>query len=726
MTTQTPAKAVSRRRFLQGSGLIIGLTLLPKGQAKGLIQGDIQGAEGKQAAMNAFVRVAPDNSVTVLSKHLEMGQGPYTGLTQLVAEEMDADWAQMGVEAAPADDETYKNMALGMQITGGSTSIANSYEQFRRAGATAKAMLMMAAAARWQVPQSSLKVEKGSVIHQASGKTASFGELANDAASFSAPENVKLKSPDEFSIIGKAVQRLDTPAKTNGSAVFTLDVLADDMLTAVVLHAPQFGATVGSVDDSETRKVKGVVDVKTISQGVAVYAENTYAALKGRDKLKVDWNTAEAETRSSAQIASDFAQAMQRDGIEAASTGDVQSVFAQEGMTIHEADYHFPYLAHAPMEPLDALLMRDDDGKIACFSGAQMPGGDADAIAEVCGVKRQDVVMHVQYAGGSFGRRAQFGSPYIKEAAEVFKSSGMKRPVRHMWTREDDIKGGYYRPLTLHRLKGAIDENGNIVAWEQHIACQSIMGKTDKLDEVSVEGAHNIAYKLDNHAVYSYNTEARVPVLWWRSVGHTHTGYTVETFIDELLEKAGKDPIAGRKAMLDKSSRHYGVLDAVEKMVSKAGPAKAGCERGVAVHKSFSTYVAQVAEVRKNARGEPKVERVWVAVDCGVAVNPNHIAAQMEGGVGFGVGAVLYDEITLDEGGKVAQSNFHDYRSLRIDEMPQVEVQVVVSEEAPTGVGEPGVPPIGPAVANAWRRLTGDPGHTLPLVKRGQTQGAKA
>lgn len=709
---------VSRRHFLQGTGLIIGLTILPKTAAASVTQGNPQGVEGKSEAMNAFVRVAPDNQVTVLSKHLEMGQGPYTGLTQLVAEELDADWSQMHVEASPVDDEVYKNFALGMQLTGGSTSIANSYEQFRKAGATAKAMLLMAAAARWGVPQNTLTVSNGVISHKDTGKTANFGELAEDAAAFTPPENVTLKSRDQFSIIGSHKQRLDTPAKTNGSAVFTMDVLADDMLYAVVAHPEKFGATVESVVDSDALKVKGVKMVKAIPQGVAVYATSTYAALKGRDKLLVTWNEAQAETRSSKQIEDDFRQAMTSGGFEAANTGDVDAALANSDVTVVEQEYVFPFLAHAPMEPLDAVLLKNKDGGIECYAGAQFPGGDADAIAKVCGVKRDQVTVHVQLAGGSFGRRAQFGSPYMTEAAEVFKASGMKQPVKHIMTREDDIKGGFYRPLTLHKLKAALDSDGNIVAWDQHVACQSLMGKQGELDETSVEGAREVPYQFTHHRCMSYNTQSKVPVLWWRSVGHTHTGYTVETFIDELLEKGGKDAIEGRLALMKPGSRDAGVLRTVAEMANAAGPVPDNSARGVAVHKSFSTYVAQIAEVTRNQNDEPKVTRVWVAVDCGVAVNPNHIKAQMEGGVGFCAGAILYDEIVLNDEGVVGQSNFHDYRSLRMSEMPHVEVTVIDSNESPTGVGEPGVPPIGPAVANAWRRLTGESTYRLPMVQK--------
>ncbi|WP_416305529.1 molybdopterin cofactor-binding domain-containing protein [Neptunicella sp. SCSIO 80796] len=704
---------ISRRHFIAGAGLVIGLTIVPKAMSVTMLNNK-QSHAPDAPLLNAFVRIAPDGLVTVMSKHLEMGQGPYTGLSQLVAEELDADWSQMRVESSPADDKTYANMAFGMQGTGGSTSIANSYEQFRKAGATAKAMLVAAAAAKWQVPANEITVNKGKILHKKSGQESGFGPLAESAAMMSPPDNVTLKQPDAFSIIGTDKQRLDTPAKTTGKTTFTLDIDADDMLIVVVKHAPYFGAKVAIFDGKKALKVPDVVDVKAIPQGIAVYANNTYAALKGRDAVTVEWDLSAAETRSSDKIIDDYRQQMKTTGLKATDNGDVKQALVEDGVTTIDAEFVFPYLAHAPMEPLDAVLMKNEQGGIDCYNGAQFPGMDKKAIADVCGVPQDKVIIHIQYAGGSFGRRAQFGSPYMHEAAEAFKASGMSRPVKHIWTREDDIRGGFYRPLFIHQLRGGINKKGEIVAWDQVIAGQSIMHK-DELDETSVEGASDLPYSIPNLRVYSHNTKTGVPVLWWRSVGHTHTGFAVEVFLDELLEKANIDPVKGRLALLKPESRQAGVLKKVAELADSAGPVPDNRMRGVAVHKSFNTYVAEIAEVSQDTEGYPVVHNVWVAVDCGVAVNPGHIRAQMEGGVGFGLGAILYDEIELTEGGKVKQSNFHDYRSLRINEMPNVEVAVIESTEAPTGVGEPGVPPIGPAVANAWRRLTGKPVRRLPI-----------
>ncbi|BDA82805.1 aldehyde oxidase [Aureimonas sp. SA4125] len=703
----------TRRGFLAGAGLVIGLTLAPKSLFAA--EAVKAGGSGDLATLDAFVRIGADDTVTILSKHIEFGQGPFTGLATLVAEELDADWSQMRAVHAPADDKVYANLAFGLQGTGGSSSIANSYAQLRKAGATARAMLVAAAAKEWGVPAAEITVSKGRIAHAASGKESGFGALANKAAQETPPAEPVLKDPKDFVLIGKELPKLDTVAKSNGTAVFTLDVTADNMLIAMVAHPDHFGATVKSFDAAEALKIPGVVDVKQVPQGVAVYANDTYSALKGRAALVVEWDMSKAETRSSNEIAADYAKQFEEQGLEATNRGDVDKAFAEAGAETLEAELVFPFLAHAPMEPLDAVIIKNADGSIDCYNGSQFPGQDKQALSQVLGVDEAKVRVNTQLGGGSFGRRAQFGSPYMREAAEVFKATDGTRPVKHMWTREDDIRGGFYRPIYAHRMKASINAEGQITGWRQSIVGQSIMGKVD-LDSTSVEGASNLPYAVENLHVVAHNTQLVVPALWWRSVGHTHTGFAVETFVDELLQKVGKDPVEGRLAMLGNEPRHMGTLKKVAEMAGWGSPVPEGRERGVAVVKSFDTYVAQIVEVSVGTDGLPRVHKVWCAVDCGVAINPNVIAAQMEGGIGYGLGAVLFDEVTLGEGGRIVQSNFHDYRSLRINEMPHVEVAVIASSEPPTGVGEPGVPPIGPAVANAWRRLTGSPVRRLPIV----------
>ncbi|NVD41973.1 xanthine dehydrogenase family protein molybdopterin-binding subunit [Ensifer sp. HO-A22] len=704
----------SRRAFLAGTGLVIGVAIAPKFLSAART-GVPAGGAGDLKPMNAFVKIGTDDTVTVLSKHIEFGQGPFTGLATLVAEELDADWSQMRAVHSPTDNKIYANLAFGLQGTGGSSSIANAYEQMRKAGATARAMLVAAAAEEWKVPAAEITVEKGRMKHAGSGKESGFGAFADMASRQTPPADPKLKDPKDFVLIGTDLPKLDTREKTNGAAIFTLDIMPDGLLTAVVAHPKHFGAVVKSFDDTDARKVMGVVDIRQIPQGIAVYGENTFAALKGRDELRIDWDLSKAETRSSAELAAEYIRHFDKPGLEATNTGDVAQAFQQPGLQTVEAQIVFPFLAHAPMEPLDAVFIKAADGSVDIYNGAQFPGFDQQVAAKILSLDETKVRVNTQLAGGSFGRKAQFGSPYMQEAASVYAAIGGDRPLKHMWTREDDIQGGFYRPMYAHKMRGAVDAKGRITAWEQIIVGQSIMAKAD-LDSTSVEGASNLPYRIPNLKVTSHNVTLPIPPLWWRSVGHTHTGFAVETFVDELLTRVGRDPVEGRLALLDAASRHAGVLRKAAEMADWGVTLPEGRARGVAVVESFGSFVAQVADVSVGADGAPRVHKVWCAVDCGVAVNPNIIKAQMEGGIGYGLGAVLFDAVTLDKGGRIMQSNFHDYRSIRINEMPDVSVEIIKSTEKPTGVGEPGVPPIGPAVANAWRKLTDAPVRQLPIV----------
>lgn len=704
----------TRRTFLAGAGLVIGVAIAPK-FLSAAPTGVPAGGAADLKPMNAFVKIGTDDTVTVLSKHIEFGQGPFTGLATLVAEELDADWSQMRAVHSPTDNKIYANLAFGLQGTGGSSSIANAYEQMRKAGATARAMLVAAAAQEWSVPAAEITVEKGRIKHTGSGKESGFGAFADKAARQTAPAEPKLKDPKDFVLIGTDLPKLDTREKINGAAIFTLDIMPDGLLTAVVAHPKHFGAVVKSFDDTDARKVMGVVDIRQIPQGIAVYGENTFAALKARDALRIEWDLSKAETRSSAELAAEYIRHFEKPGLEATNNGDVAQAFQQPGLQTVEAQIVFPFLAHAPMEPLDAVFIKAADGSVDIYNGAQFPGFDQQVAAKILSLDETKVRVNTQLAGGSFGRKAQFGSPYMQEAASVYAAIGGDRPLKHMWTREDDIQGGFYRPMYAHKMRGAIDAKGQITAWEQIIVGQSIMAKAD-LDSTSVEGASNLPYRIPNLKVTSHNVTLPIPPLWWRSVGHTHTGFAVETFVDELLARVGRDPVEGRLALLDATSRHAGVLRKAAEMSDWGATLTEGRARGVAVVESFGSFVAQVAEVSVGPDGAPRVHKVWCAVDCGVAVNPNIIKAQMEGGIGYGLGAVLFDAVTLGKGGRIMQSNFHDYRSIRINEMPDVSVEIIRSAEKPTGVGEPGVPPIGPAVANAWRKLTDAPVRQLPIV----------
>lgn len=725
--TSQPVEA-SRRTVLKsiggvGAGLVLGFQLPTSAKAQSGAAAVIKGEGGASTfAPNAFVRIAPDSTVTVLIKHIEFGQGPYTGLTTLVAEELDADWSQMRAESAPANTELYKNLAFGVQGTGGSTAMANSYEQMRKAGAAARQMLVDAAAEAWGVSADGITVSKGVISHKESGKSGKFGDFAEAASKLTPPAEPFLKEPSEFVLIGTKLPKLDSRAKSTGQAQFTIDAVRPDMLTVLIARPPLFGAKAKSFDDTETRKIKGVVDVKLIPRGVAVYAEGFWAAKKGRDALKVEWDESEAETRSTAEIVADFSKSAAETGKVVKEAGDAGKALGEGGKTI-EAEYIFPYLAHAPMETLDCLIEASDSGA-KVWAGSQMPTIDQGAIAQTLGLRPEEVEIQTMFAGGSFGRRATPTADVANEAATAVDAIGRTRPVKVIFTREDDIHGGFYRPLNVHRMKGAIDADGNITAWDHVLVGQSIMEGTpfasmmkDGIDPTMIEGAQDLPYAIPNLRVSVHKKSLPVPPLWWRSVGHTHTAYSTETFLDELIALGGKDPVEARLKLLgDNHPRHSGVLKAVAELADWGGTVPEGRARGVALHKSFDSYVAEIAEVSMgDEEGVPQVHKVWVAVDCGVAVNPDVVVAQMEGGVGYGLGHILYAGLTLDKG-RVVQSNFDTYRSLRINEMPDVEVTVVKSAEPPTGVGEPGTPPIGPAVANAWAKLTGKRVRNLPFA----------
>jgi isoquinoline 1-oxidoreductase beta subunit len=715
---------LSRRATVQGlAGLVIGVCLpraaFAQSAANALRPGD---STTPAFAPNAFVRVGTDDTVTVLSKHIEFGQGPFTGLSTIVAEEMDADWSKVRAEHAPSNAELYKNFVFGAQGTGGSSAIANSYDQLRKAGATARVMLVQAAAQAWSVPAAEITVEQG-VLRHGSGRQGRFGEFAQAAARLPVPDDPPLKQSSAFRLIGRdgAVHRLDSASKTNGTAQFTIDIREPGMLTVLVARPLRFGAKVASIDDAAARAVPGVIDVKPISSGVAVYANGFWPARKGREALRVTWDEAGTERRGSEEIAQEYRALARLPGDVANAKGDANAAL-ERAERIIEAEFVFPYLAHAPMEPLDGYLRWDGERAVARF-GSQFQTGEHMTIAQVLGLTPDKVELETMLAGGSFGRRAQQTMHLAAELAEVAKAIGPGRPVKLVWTREDDIRGGYYRPLVVHRMRGGV-RDGKIVAWASTSVSQSILKGSpfeammkNGIDSTSIEGADEIPYEIPDFVSHLHTAQVGVPVLWWRSVGHSHTGYAVECFIDELLEATGQDPVAGRLALMSSASRAAGVLRAVAELAKWSGPGPSnGRARGVAVVESFGSFVAQIAEVSAEAGGEPRVHKVWCAVDCGVPVNPDVIRAQMEGGIGYGLGHVLFAEVPLGVGQPVP-ANFDTYRSLRIHEMPEVEVTVLPSTEKPTGVGEPGVPPIGPAVANAMARLGLERPRRLPIVR---------
>ncbi len=711
----------SRRDFVRvsvavGGGLLVAVGCAPAG--KGTEAAAAGGGNGKFEP-NAFLRIDGNGNVTVIAKHLEMGEGSYTGLATLVAEELDADWAKVRVEGAGADAKKYANLLFGMQGTGGSSAIANSWEQHRKAGAAARAVLMTAAAKQFGVAESELTTEPGVVVHAKSNRRAEYGTLVAAAAKLPAPENPQLKDPKDFRYIGKekGAPRTDAKEKSTGTARYTQDVKLPGMLTAVVAHPPLFGATVKSFDATKAKAVPGVKDVVQVPNGVAVLGEHFWAAKKGRDALTIEWDTSKANTKGSADVAADLRALATKAGVEVRKEGDADKTLAGAAKTV-EAMYEFPYLSHASMEPLNCVVQLNKDGAELWY-GCQFQTFDQMAVAAVFGMKPEQVKINMLYAGGSFGRRANGQSDYVVEAAAIAKAIQGKAPVKLVWTREDDTAAGYFRPAFMHHIKGGLDKNGAPVAWVHRIAGQSVMMGTpmapkDGKDASSFEGAADQPYVGGNVYVDFHTPAIGIPVQWWRSVGNTHTAFAVEMFVDELAHAAGKDPVEFRRGLLGKQPRWLGVLNLAAEKSGWGSKLPAGRARGVAVHKSFGSYVAEVVEVSLEG-AKPRVHRVVCAVDCGIVVNPDVVRAQMEGGIAYGLGAALYGKIDIEKG-KVVSTNFDKYRVLRHREMPVVEVYTVPSTEKPTGVGEPGTPPIGPAVANALLALTGKPVRKLPLV----------
>jgi isoquinoline 1-oxidoreductase beta subunit len=723
----------SRRRFVaSASALIIGTAIpLRKGMAE-------KAAEASKSTVtpNAFVRISSDDVVTVISKHIEFGQGTHTGMATLVAEELDADWKTIRVETAPANVALYGHLMYKWQGTGGSSAVAEAHEQMRRMGAMARWMLMQAAAKQWNVPIDKISTENGVLIHAPSKRRARYGELAAFAATLDVPDAAKLqlKSPADFRFIGKDLYlpRVDSLAKCNGTAIFSMDVRVPDMLTVVISKPPRFGAKVRSFDPSLARAVPGVVDVRQIDTGVAVYATGTWAAIEGRKQLSVSWDESDAQARDHSQIVDAFRAKATQDGAVAARRGDLDKAFATADKVL-EFEYVFPFVAHAPMEPLNGYLFWDGK-RVKARYGCQMTTFDQKQLAALFGLPLDRIQIETTYVGGSFGRRIDLGNKVMgpdlaADMAAAAKGWGPGQGVKVVWTREDDIRGGWYRPMILHRMKAAI-RDGRISAWHDRIvghsfAVDSVLnGKMPSgADALMVEGSANMLYDVSNFLCDAHIVRDKIPTSSLRSVGSTHTAFAVERFVDEILDALGQDAVAGRLALLNHAPREAGVLRAVAKAAKwRGGNAENGRAMGVAVGRAFSTSVAQIAEVSIGPGDVPRVHKVWCAVDCGMAVNPDVVRAQIEGGTGYGIGIALFGQITLDEG-RVVQSNFHDYRVLRHHEMPEVEVIIMPSHERPTGVGELGVPMIAPAIANALARL-GRPKTTLQLPLGASTQSA--
>jgi isoquinoline 1-oxidoreductase beta subunit len=715
----------SRRGFLKAGavasgGLVLGF-MLPQGGRLA------RAAEGKSTvyAPNAFLRVAPDNSVTVMVNRLEFGQGVHTSLPMVIADELDADWAQMRAELAPAG-EPYKDPAFGMQITGGSGTIAHSFTQYREIGARARAMLVAAAAEQWKLKPQQCRTAKGFVYGPA-GQKATYGSLADAAMKQPVPQAVTLKDAKQFRYIGKPMKRLDARAKSTGRQQFGLDFKPEGVKVAVVAHPPVFGGKVAKFDAAKAKAIRGVLEVVEIpvdrgGRGVAVIAEGYWPAKQGRDALDIQWNLDGLAKADSAAQLTEFTELSKTPGA-VARTAEAPAV-ASAAKRI-SAVYEFPYLAHAPMEPINCTVDLKDDS-CTLWVGSQFQTGDQAAAAATAGLKPEQVTLHTMMAGGGFGRRAVPTSDFVVEAvniAKAWKAAGHSGPVKMIWSREDDIKGGYYRPSHVHRAEIGLDAQGKILAWDHVIVGQSIAAGTPfegfmiqkGVDSTMVEGMgapYDVPMNLSAHIA-----KANVPVLWWRSVGSTHTAFVMETLVDEAAHAAGVDPVAYRKQLIDKKhARHHAALDLA---VAKSGYGKKtlpkGRAWGVAVHESFGTVVAYVVEASIGKDGTPKLHKAVAAVHCNLAVNPLSIEAQIQGAALMALGTTLPGAAITLKDGMVEQQNFGDYTVARMNDMPQIEVHIVPSNDPPTGLGEPGLPPLAPAFANALFKLTGKRLRKLPF-----------
>ena len=665
---------------------------------------------------NAFLRIGTDDSVTVLLAHSEMGQGSWTGLEMLVAEELECDWSKVRCEHAPAAP-VYAHPAFGIQMTGGSSATWSEFDRYRTVGATAKDMLIRAAAARWKVAAATCRAANGVVT---SGKNqASYGKLVDAAMKLAPPKSVKLKDPKEWKLIGTVVRRLDTPEKITGKAKFGMDVQFPELRTAVVARPPAFGAKLAKFDASEALKVPGVEKVVPTATGVAVVAKHFWAAKLGRDKLKIDWTPPEGGGIDTAKQMAEFHAQAKTTGSVFMEKGKVETALPG-AKTKLVSEYEFPYLAHAPMEPLNCAVKIDGD-RCEIWTGTQFQSIDQLVASKILGTTPDKVTIHTMFLGGGFGRRATPTSDFVSEAVIVAKAAGV--PVKTVWTREDDIHGGYYRPAYVHRIQAGLDDQGRPVAWDHVVVGQSIIAGTafepmmakHGLDPTSVEGLTESPYLESTGAVRIslHSPKTPIPVLWWRSVGNTHTAFAMECTIDEAAHAAGQDPLAYRLSLLKDKPRHGAVLSlAAEKAGWGSAPA-AGRARGLALHESFGSIAAEVAEVSID-QGRIRVHSVTCAIDCGTAVNPLAIEAQMQGSVAYGLSAALYGKLTL-AGGAVQQSNFHDYPVVRMFDMPKVTVHVIQSKAKMGGIGEPATAPIAPAVANAVFALTKQRLRTLPL-----------
>jgi isoquinoline 1-oxidoreductase beta subunit len=719
--------SVSRRTFLRvsavaGGGLLVSFM----GPAK--MRGSIQGvaAAATPFSPNAFVRIDRDGRVTLIMHQVEMGQGTYTSMPMLIAEELEVDLSQVHLEHAPPDDALYGNALLGFQATGGSTSVRSAWAPLRQAGATARTMLVSAAAQTWQVDPTSCRAEQGAVIHVPTGRTLSYGALVDTAATLPVPATVALREPAEFKLIGTPARRLDSPVKVNGTAQYGIDVKMPGLRIASVATCPVFGGTLASVDDSKARAITGVQQVVRLDNAVAVVGAHMWAAKQGLGALSIQWNEGPNAGLSTGDIIRQLEAASRTPGAVARKDGDVASAMASAATKV-EAVYQLPFLAHATMEPINCTAHVRPDG-CDVWVGTQVATRAQAAAAQVTGLPLEKVRVHNHLLGGGFGRRLEVD--FVAQAVAIAKH--VDGPVKVVWTREEDIQHDVYRPFYYDRLAAGLDGQGRPIAWSHRVTGSSIVARwapawfKNGLDPDAVEGAVDLPYALPNVLVEYVRQEppgqattwsqgvGPLATTWWRGVGPTHNIFVVESFIDELAAAAKQDPFEYRRLLLDKSPRARAVLELAAEKAGWGQPLPAGHGRGISVQQAFGSYVAQVAEVAVSKEGDVRVHRVVCAVDCGIVVNPDTVKAQMEGGILFGISSALFGEITL-KNGRVEQSNFHNYRTLRMNETPVIDVYLVKSVEAPGGIGEPGTSAAAPAVTNAIFAATGKRLRKLPV-----------
>ena len=721
---------ISRRDFLKSvSVLSAGSLVIGFGAGAASV---VSANHHESTDFNPFVKIAPDGTVTVIVKHFEAGQGTATGLPTLVAEELGIALNEVKVEFAPANPALYANLLFQFQATGGSSSMPNSYLQYRQAGAAAREMLIAAAAHQWQVDAASLSIAEGMV--SGAGNSAPIAEFVAAAAALEAPSEPKLKSPDQFTLIGNpATSRLDNQPKITGTAIYAMDLHFDDQVVAVMLTSPRFGGKVAAVDASAAAAVPGFVQAITLpdQSAVAVYGTDTWSAFQSRRALQAEWDFSAAENRSSDEIAAELLAAVNTaPQFSARGEASAAQMAIDSAASVIEQEFYLPYLAHGTMEPMTCTIEPVENG-VVLHDGSQAPQAGQAALMAVLQLPAEKVHVNTLYAGGTFGRRFTATADYQVQAALAFALDGARRPVKLVWSREDDMTGGYFRPAAAHKVRIGLDEAGKITGWDHQVALKPIFKGTslepmlvhNGVDHSSVEGVADSPYGIPNMHVGLTDMATPVTVSWWRAVGHSHTAFVMETMMDMAARAANADPIEYRLAYLaDGTPDQQRLTGVLQLAADKSGwntPAASGTARGFAMHKSFGSYVAEVVEISRNASGAVKIDKVTCAVDCGVAVNPDIITAQMEGGIGYGIGHVMRNQITFTDG-KVNENNFPSYPPLRIGDIGKIETHIVPSAQSPTGVGEPGLPPAGPALANAIAadgpRIT----H-LPLTANGIT-----